>query len=550
MRPAPTSFFHAPYHREELLVRVRSLIKLKRTRERLEEERNRLQLLYEISRATNTQLNLQQMMVEIITHTRAAVDAAKGSIFLIDENRQVTHKILVRAGQEPQFSDRVTREVMSRGLAGWVVRHNRGDIVADVSQDPRWITLPDDDDVAGSVIGTPLSKGDRIVGVLFLIHPEPNYFQVEHLALLETVGAQVTAAIENAYLFNEISEQRRKLAAILAQSTDAIITTDESWNISLFNQAAETLFELNVTEVIGHSLRFVPELDALIPLFVHAHERPVTEEINIAGGRTLYTSVSPVQGVGYVAVMQNVTEMKRAEERRLELERREKALVKETFSRYMGTRLVEHVLSHDPDVLQRQERRQAVVMFADLRGFTRMIVTVEPNQAIQLLNRFFSQMTDIVHEFDGTIFDLAGDEVMVGFNVPFDQPDAAYRAFLTAVSMQLRFNQLRQEWYTKLGTELGLGIGIDQGFVVVGNVGAEDRRMNFAMVGEAVNTAHRLVDIALDGQIIISESIFADISAREFKFAAFESMGAVPIEGKPAPQVLYRTNLKRVNRET
>lgn len=540
-------FISRPHHREELLVRVHSLIQLKRARDKLEEERQRLELLYNISRATTTQLNLEQMMVEIITHTQAAVGAAKGTIMLLDEAGAVTHKIMVRQGVPAEITTQISQEVMNRGMAAWLIRHNRGEIIGDAGRDNRWLTLPDDDEPAGSVLGIPLSRANRLVGILILTRPEPGYFSQEHLHLVETIGAQATAAIENAYLFSEIDEQRRKLQAILAQSTDAIITTNEAWCISLLNQSAERLFELNGVDATGRSIRELPELHLLIPLFVRASERPATGEVTLTDGGTLYGSVSPIQGVGYVAVMQDITELKRIEELRLEQERREKQQVKDTFARYMGPRLVEHVLSTEPGLLARRERRRAVVMFADLRNFTRLVVNVEPNTAIYMLNEFFTNLTDIVYEYDGTIFDLAGDELMVGFNVPIDQADAPYRALLAGIKMQHRFNELRQEWFRRLGTELGLGVGIDQGEVVVGNVGAESR-MNFAMVGEAVNTAHRLVELAEDGQVIISEVIYQAIlqySPRLFEAVRFDSMGPVALKGKTIPQILYRAQLRR-----
>ncbi len=539
-------FLSRPHHREELLVRVQALIQLKRARERLEEERNRLQLLYDISRAISTHLDLDQMMTNIISQTQAAVGATKGSIFLLDEQGSVTHRISVREGAEPRFYDQVSSDVMSHGLAGWLLRQNSGVIIHNAYEDERWLNRPEDEDPAGSVIGTPLSRADRTVGVLFLMYPEPDYFTGEHLALLETIGAQISASIENAFLFNEISEERRKLSAILAQSTDAIITTDETFQITLVNQAAEDVFELTADNVVGESLRDVPELTALLPFFAKARERPVAQELN-HGSRVLYTSVSPIQQVGYVAVSQDITELKRVEELRLQQERRQREIVKETFSRYMGPRLVEHVLSNEPGLLARRERRPAVVLFADLRDSTRMIVGVEPNTAIPLLNEFFTSMTDIVYEFDGTVFDLTGDEVMVGFNVPFDQSDAPYRALLTAITMQRRFSQLRKKWHTELGVTLGLGIGIDQGNVVVGNVGAESR-MTFRMVGEAVNIAHRLVDLADDGQIFVTESIYKAVkrdAPRLLEVIAFRRVGPVALKGKSGAQFLYMTAFRR-----
>ncbi len=539
-------FLSRPHHREELVVRVHALIQLKRARERLEEERNRLQLLYDISRAISTHLDLEQMMANIIAQTQAAVGAARGSIFLLDDQGQVTHRITVREGFTPTFSDSVSSDVMTHGLAGWLLHQNRGVVIHNAYEDERWLNRPEDEEPTGSVIGTPLSRTDRTVGVLFLMHPEPEYFTGEHLALLETIGAQISASIENAFLFNEISEERRKLSAILAQSTDAIITTDESWQITLLNSAAEIVFELSAGNVVGKSLRQASALTSLIPLFVKASKRPAVQELNY-GARVFYASVSPIQQVGYVAVLQDITELKRVEELRLQQERRQREIVKETFSRYMGPRLVEHVLSNEPGLLARRERRQAVVLFADLRDSTRMIVGVEPNTAIPLLNEFFTSMTDIVYEFDGTVFDLTGDEVMVGFNVPFDQPDAHYRAVLTAITMQRRFNELRQKWHTEFGVNLGLGIGIDQGDVVVGNVGAESR-MTFRMVGEAVNIAHRLVDLADDGQIFITESIYDAVkkdAPRLLEVIAFRRVGPVALKGKSHAQTLYLTAFRR-----
>ena len=536
-------FLSRPHHREELLLRA-GAAQLKQAREHLEQERNHLQLLYEISRAINAQLDLEQMMMTIIAQTQKAVNATKGTIILLDEAAHVTHRVVVREGEEPDLARSVPDEVMSHGLAGWILQPP-----GPSSPTPgrtSWLSLPDDREQPGSVVGVPLSRADRLVGVLFLMHPQPGYFTEEHLALLEALGAQISASIENAFLFKEINEERGKLGAILAQSSDAIVTTDEEWRVSLLNQAAEALFGLQAGAVAGQSLRDIPQLAMLIPQFARAGRRPAAQELSLPP-RVLYATVSPIPDVGYVAVLQDITELKRVEELRLQQERRQRELVKETFSRYMGPRLVEHVLSSEPGLLARRERREAVVLFADLRDFTRMIVTVEPNQAIPLLNEFFTEMTGIVHEFDGTVFDLTGDEVMVGFNFPFDQEDSHYRALVTAINMQRRFDELRQRWFAQFGVKLGLGIGIDKGNVVVGNVGSETR-MTFRMVGEAVNTAHRLVDLAADGQIAITETIYEAVERdvpHLLDIVSFVPAGPIALKGKSVPQKLYLATFER-----
>jgi adenylate cyclase len=205
-------------------------------------------------------------------------------------------------------------------------------------------------------------------------------------------------------------------------------------------------------------------------------------------------------------------------------------------------------MSHEPGLMLRRERRQAVVMFADLRNWTSgMIMRIEPDEAINQLNQFFTRMMDISLEFGGTVFELTGDEILVGFNVPFDQPDATYRAMLTAVTMQQEFNQLRQEWFEQSGAELGLGIGLDMGDVVMGNVGAESR-MSFRMVGEPMNRSHRLVDLAEDGQIIISQLVHDSLKEQAPQLAEsilLEQVGPVKLKGISPPQIIYRAQIER-----
>lgn len=541
-------FLSRPHNREELLVRVRTLIRLKQARVGLEEERNRLGLLYDISHAISAELDLSVLMATIIDKTQKAVGAKKGNIMLFNEAGEVSHKFLVRAGSEVEISDRVTDEVMSKGLGGWLVKHRRGDIIEDITQDDRWVTLPDDPEEQGTAVGVPLVSPNRVVGVIILNHPVAGYFNEEHLSLLETIGTSVTSALESANYFTEISEERRKLNAILSQSNDAIVTTDESLTITIFNDAAEKLFGVTAVQVEGRSIHAIPQLRILVPIFADSQNREVPKEISLENGKTLYVSISPIQGVGFAAVIQDVTELKKAEQLSLAEERREQNLLKDTFSRYMGQRIVDHVMSHEPGLMLRRERRQAVVMFADLRNWTSgMIMRIAPDEAINQLNQFFTRMMDISLEFGGTVFELTGDEILVGFNVPFDQPDATYRAMLTAVTMQQEFNQLRQEWFEQSGAELGLGIGLDMGDVVMGNVGAESR-MSFRMVGEPMNRSHRLVDIAEDGQIIISQPVNESLRQQAPELAEsidLEQVGPVKLKGISLPQTIYRAQIER-----
>jgi PAS domain S-box-containing protein len=549
-RAGADDFLSRPHVREELLVRVRTYTEVKRARLRLDEERNRLQLLYNVSRVISSQLDLDTIMADTLAQTQAAVGANKGNIILVNESRQVYHRFMLRAGSPVQIGDYVAQAVMTQGLGGWLLDHQTSEIINDISADTRWITLPDDQGDGGSAIGIPLTGPERIEGILILNHPQIGYFTAEHRELLEAIASTVTAAIVNARLFSEVLEEQRKLETILTSSTDAIIIADESWRISLFNHAASRLFQAQMADVTGRPLAQIPQLEPLLRLVQQQPGSRAIEikEVYLDDGRVLHPSISPIDKVGYAIILQDISELKRMEQLRLAAERREKERVKETFSRYMGPRLVNHVLENAPELMARRERRLAVVMFADLRNWTGgMITRVSPDEAIRQLNEFFTRMMDIAIEFDGTVFELTADEILVGFNAPFDQLDATSRAVQTAVTMQHEFEKLRQNWYQQAGTELGLGIGIDMGEVVMGNVGAESR-MSFRMVGQPMNTASRLVDMAGDGQIVISTAVYLDLLAKNperLQETLFEQMEPVHLQGIAEPQVLYRTVMAR-----
>lgn len=537
-------FLSRPHVREELVVRVRTLTQLKQARRRLTEKRNRLQLLYDIGQATNANLDLVTLVKQIITRTQAAVDAAKGSLILLGQGTVPAYRYTVRQGATDAQRETLPPAVLQRGLGGWVIKHQHAAIIDDISLDARWISLHEDDPAAdrGSAIAVPIGRGGDILGILILTHPDTGYFTDDHQSLLEAIAAQVTAAIENAHLFASVDEERHKLAAVLAQTSDAIVIVSDSWRVLLTNPATEYLFGVAITAVTGQHLHHLPAFEPLLPLFEQARLAPAAEEVSLANERTLYVSVSPVRGVGFVAVMQDVTAVKATEAMRLATERREKELVRETFTRYLGSELAEHVLAAKPGLAAQRTSREAVVLYADLRNWTSgMMTKMEPDAVIEQLNEHFKHMIEVVQTHRGTVFELTGDEMLVAFNALFDQPDAARVAVSTAVGMQRRFDRLRREWFRQYGTQVGLGIGIDQGQVVIGNVGTESR-MNFRMVGAVMSRAHRLVDIAHEGEIVVAESIYAtlvDTHPKWVRKLGFRSLGALALKGIDRPYTVY-----------
>ena len=196
-----------------------------------------------------------------------------------------------------------------------------------------------------------------------------------------------------------------------------------------------------------------------------------------------------------------------------EIRRREERL-RQTFRRYVSPRVADKILQDTelrdtllaPADAPVDARAHAVVLFADLRGFTGIAEQLDPHRVVPLLNEFFSLLTEITFKYDGTVFHMAGDCLMLGFGVPHEQRDSAQRAVSAAREMLASFAELSHSWRERYQVEAGLGIGINEGDVVAGNVGSS-AYMNYTIIGDTVNIAARLCQRARAGEMLFSSAL-------------------------------------------
>jgi class 3 adenylate cyclase len=184
-----------------------------------------------------------------------------------------------------------------------------------------------------------------------------------------------------------------------------------------------------------------------------------------------------------------------------------------------------------------QNRFDAVILFADLRGFTRMAEKLPPTQVVLLLNEYFSLLTNITYRYNGVIFNMAGDSLLVGFGVPFEQPDAAERAINCGNQMLAEFDALSVEWRAQYGLETGLGIGVNKGEVVAGNVGSA-AYSNFTIIGDAVNIASRLMQRARAGELLLSDRVMEVLKPTQVFMEALP-LPPLTLRGRTEPIGLY-----------
>jgi adenylate cyclase len=212
----------------------------------------------------------------------------------------------------------------------------------------------------------------------------------------------------------------------------------------------------------------------------------------------------------------------------------EQRFLKETLSRYLSPEMCQEIINN-PSLLELGgQRRHLTVLFADIQGFTSLSERMDPADVVSMLNAYFTQMVEVVFEHQGVLDKYLGDGLMAFFGAPLEAPEAASQAVACAIAMHQRMEEMQAQGGTPIQ---GVRIGINTGEAIIGNIGSE-RRMDFTIIGDVVNVAARLLEVAKEiaARIIISESTFREI---EGKFQTIPAP-AVVLRGRQEPTVSYQ----------
>jgi len=185
------------------------------------------------------------------------------------------------------------------------------------------------------------------------------------------------------------------------------------------------------------------------------------------------------------------------------------------YSRFMPEYVVRQMLEHPESFKLGGVNQNITVLFADVRGFTRLAEHAPPEQVVQLLNQYFSAMSDIIFANGGTLDKYIGDGLMALFGAPTTTPEDAANAVTVAVEMQRRIEQLNEDFVTGGLPEISIGVGLHTGEATVGYIGSE-RRTEYTAIGDTVNLASRLESNSGGGQILLSEATLKAIPPGQF----------------------------------
>jgi adenylate cyclase len=208
------------------------------------------------------------------------------------------------------------------------------------------------------------------------------------------------------------------------------------------------------------------------------------------------------------------------------------------LKRFLAPQLAELIVSQGNEQILESHRREIVVVFCDLRGYTAFTETAEPEEVLDFLREYHGALGPLVAQFEGTLDQFSGDGIMVFFNDPVPCPDPAARAVKMAMAMREAAGKLIATWRRRRGRVLGFGVGIAQGYATLGQIGLAERS-GYTAIGTVCNLAARLCAEAKDGQILLAQRVAVAVE----ETTPVEEVGELTLKGLTQPVVAYNVPL-------
>jgi len=490
--------------------------------------------LLETTSAIATQLDLDTLLEQIMDASSDLLNAERSTLFLYDVKEE---QLWSRVAQG--VNDIIITVKPGEGLAGNIFASGKPEIVDDPYNDPRFNREVDDQTGfrTRNMLCLPISdKKGTIIGLTQVLNKRDGGFNEHDIRRLTSLTAQASAAIENAKLFENVLTMRNYNESILRSLTNGVVSLDSDRHIQKINAAGKRILRLSEAELEGKNLgavlgdenKWVIEtLDRVretgAPRQTMDHVLKLAETAEVA----VNLSVAPLMDLednqtGYLFVIEDISEEKR---------------MRGTMSRYVPARVVDQLLESGEDALG-GVYQTATVLFSDIRSFTTISEKIGARATVVMLNEYFSDMVDLIDQHDGILDKYIGDAIMAVFGAPFTGEQDAENAVLTAWDMFDALDKLNLDRLSRGDAAIKIGLGLNTGKVVVGNIGST-RRMDYTVIGDAVNLAARLEGATKQygARFLISEFTWACLPA--FLQAGFRMVDLIRVKGKLEPVSIY-----------
>lgn len=515
----------------------KQLQKVIRERERAENRLKKAQFaetrLLEMTSALSSELNLNRLLTKIMDTTRKLLRADRCTLFVSDEK---THELWARieSGLEIRFPD-------NKGIAGSVFTTGQTVNIPDAYADSRF--NPEIDKQTGyrteSILCMPVKlKDGKIIGCAQVLNKADGPFTERDEKLFAAFSTQVSAALENARLFEDITNMKNYNENMLESMSNGIISLDETGKIVTFNGAALKFFYQDrypndlpedCTPLIKTVLDTNPWIKASIEKVMQTQKIDLSMDAELLLGDhdslSINLTIVPLINIqkvliGSLLVFEDVTQEKR---------------LKTTMARYMTKEVADKLLESDENMLGGQ-LQEATILFSDIRDFTSISEKNGPTETVALLNEYFTIMVDIIFKYRGILDKYIGDAVMAVYGAPFpgeEDPDAAVK---TAIDTMIALKEFNQHRKASIKDPIDIGIGINTDNILSGNIGSE-KRMDYTVIGDGVNLAARLESA---NKTYHTNLLISELTYRKLKGAyVCREIDLTRVKGKNQPVGIY-----------
>ena len=497
--------------------------------ERMRKTREKEMEFLDVVSDVTSELELGSLLKKVMAEATRMLNADRSTLFMNDEK---TNELFSRVAMGDGIGEiRLPNKV---GIAGAVFASGTTINIPYAYADLRF--NPAFDKQTGyftrSILCVPvINKDGKCIGVTQVLNRRGGPFTDEDETRLKAFTAQVSIALENAKLFEDVQNMQSYNESMLESMSNGVITMDEERKIVTCNKAGLLIMKKNPDEVIGVLAdEFLVDENLWLMERVHKVDQTQEPEIIVDGELnfgdeklSVNANVLPLintegKKLGAMIMVEDISSEKR---------------MKSTMSRYMDPALAEQMMEGgDSDDFLGGKSTEATILFSDIRSFTTLTETLGAQGTVKMLNEYFTIMVDIITREGGMLDKFIGDAIMAAFGIPVthdDDPDRAVRATIAMITELWDYNKVREG---RGELPIDHGIGLNTGMIVSGNIGSP-KRMDYTMIGDGVNLAARLESACkqYSARILISEFTRAKLKGTY----RMRDIDLVVVKGKTEP---------------
>ena len=442
---------------------------------------------------------LFQKLLEYLVFT---MNASKGVILSKEPNSGI-YELKATLGIKDDLDKKIFRE--NKGVLS-ILKKEKKSLLLNFSEDLPLLSFSK----KNSVIG-PFLNGKNLNGCIILYDKESRKgfvdFDQYDLRFFNSIVKKISLSYNNIILLDNVKKSKKLIDNIMSSISTGIVKINLMGEIEYINDSAIEIFQLDKSILLDNHYAIVfesnPDLTELIEFAESRNHILYEENLRVkkqdSNETNINLTISPVfdDGVnsGSVISFEDLSDINK---------------VKSTFKKYVSENIVDELLLNEDSLELGGVEQEVCVLFSDIRGFTSMSERMEPSKVVTLLNSFFDKMIDVVFKYNGTLDKIIGDELMVLYGAPLKKADDILNAVKTAKEMFTTLDEFNVKMLEEGYPKLNIGIGINYGKVICGNIGSE-QQMNYTVIGDTVNLASRLCSAAKPGEIIISDSVYKNL---------------------------------------